>query len=77
MRKIALVLLLLATQGCAVYYVQNMETHKDKLLLTAMKETRFLVWPLWLRQTVQACDFTEPNQIKCQEAVVDYGSNPL
>jgi hypothetical protein len=77
MRRIIALLLLLASQGCAVYYVQNMETHKEKLILTAMKETRLLWWPLWLRQTVQACTFTEPNQITCQEAVVDYGNNPL
>lgn len=78
MRKLAAVAIsLVMLSGCAVHYVQQMESHKDKLVMTTIKQTNLLFFPISSRQTVEVCDVEGANAIKCQEAMVDYGDNPL
>ncbi len=77
MRVILAAVLIASFAGCARHYVQQMESHKQKLMLTTIKETYLLFWPVSYRQTVEVCDLDESNAIKCEEARVDYGDNPL
>ena len=77
MRFVMVALLFGTLAGCARHYVQGMESHQQKLMLTTVKETYLLFLPLWTRQTVQACDLEANNALKCQEAQIDYGASPL
>lgn len=66
--------LAVSTAGCAVHYVQQTESFKDKLVVTTIKETRFLWVPLFMRQTVNLCDVVQETTLQCKELVTNYAT---
>lgn len=58
--------------GCAVHYVQQTESFKDKLVVTTIKETRLLWMPLFMRQTVNLCDVVQESTLQCKELMTNY-----
>ena len=58
--------------GCAVHYVQQTESFKDKLVVTTIKETRLLWVPLFMGQTVHLGDVVQETTLQCKELATNY-----